>query len=957
MSIINAVHVHEVTMAAPNIIKVLVRDQEFEKYPPVYMGEEYAAWNSKIPRINPATGANTYGKVVGMGNNYMKFYSPFPTNLMNRANADLVSAYPSIGGRNVVSVSRCTMPYQQGFNHASSETTMSTMEHELYITLDGNLPVGTHVISHNLNAFPSNTFTFHPNTTRSASISTTQLGHRPEEGGKIAYLQLWLPDASHANNGSMNLKSLYGLTNFHVMDAIQRIRYTGPIEQVAAPDTDEVGPTRAYFPAANVPPKTVTAVNTTTQTFTIVNHGYANGEYKYFRAFGGTSGITDSPMPITVSGPNTFNVAADTFTGTWVANTYIVEHDSKVYNARYGNRYGTCVFKMDYSAFRPTDANNQYRIYIPEIGVSDEFRVDNAIYFRAATMAAKGLYNMTLGIPLSMNVGGYERPVNFRDNVNNVYVYESYLPGTCHSEDLTLGGPGVTTIGQRAIWDSGVRVNDWYGCMQDAGDWDWHVVRHLPYIWELVEFGYVQIPAASRNLHFGFPKANSVFTYTTDYQNIDGLPDAIHIALYYLEPLRRFQKVDGRVYAGMNYWLRNDGGSFGGGDDFEPSWISSQVPHMLAADHASNFMYAQLAAQMGEVLFANGHMALGNAWIQSANLAYIWANNIQGSYDQNVIFGTAFRDYYITTLDFQTRSGWSNTTMNTHWNAIGTAARAMRQGAAGCLYSAMITQGNPNNVQYHGVMTANLLSTGTSGWQAPGLWKYVNAPGANTQMVAYFPGYWYNDANVVYQRSLHQANNTIYYSSGQGIASPQEGMFRLFVAALRSNVAYSLPQELNNDNRYLKQLYRGENFSLGANPYNLSGVSGIGMRGPTVLFRDAEVMNVSVPGLPCYMGRSSWETMLMVNNGEYQTWYYTCRNVLFGDPYASSGGIKKLTEPYQRMVPPGMYHFKNTFVIYATEFVLAGLLSRLAAYIFLHAWDGNNNQNTSPATTFLGRCT
>lgn len=968
MSFINTVHVHEVTMATPDIIKIMVRDQEFEHFPPIYM-EGLPAWNLPTRRVNP-TGANSFGSVWGMTNSHIKFLATRPTELMNRANADLVSAYPSIGGRNVTHISRSSMPYRQGAQNVSSGSFNAvTMEHELYIHLDGNLPAGTYVISHNLNTFPSNTFTFHPNITRCSTISTTQLGHRPEDNGKFAYMQLWMPDEVHANNGAMNLKSLYGISNFNVIDATENVRFTGEITLVSTPESAVDSDAMAWWPTNNTAPKKVIAVNTTTQTMNITNHGYTTGQRKYFRGFQGLTGSTSETFEseITVTGANTFTTNT-AFTGTWVPDKYITEHDSMVYGMRYGNRYGTYSYRMDYNNFRPTDANNQYRIQVPGWGVSDQFRIDNTIYYQAAKLCVKGLYNMTLGMPLSMNIGGYERPVNFRDNVNNVYVYESWLPGRTHSEDAASGGFSVNTVGANGqIWRSNVRVEGWFGCFQDAGDWDWHLIRHLPYLWEAIEFGYVQIPEAARNLHFGFPKSSTSFDYTSDYDGIDGLPDVIHIALYYLEPLKRHQKIDGRVYAGMNFWNRNNGGSFGGGTVNEPSWLTSQVPHLLAADHASNACYAFLAAKIGKILYQNGHTTLGNTWIDSANLAYTWANTIVKSYSENGIFGTAWRDYYITTLDFQNRGNtsnalglpdWQNDKMNTHFNAINAEANQFQRAAAGELFSAFAAQGRLDqaNLQFDSVLTANGLTTSLLDYSAGGLWTYLKTPGANSMMSTGLEYAWVNGAENVYDQALNDPANTAYYSSGNGNPSPKEGMQALFYAFVNSDVA-AIPKPKTHDNKYLKHIYRGENFHLGANPFGYPCVTGLYRDGPTVLFRDAESPLVSVPGLWCYMGRAAWATQTFAINGADISFYWTCHNVLAGDPNRSAGGGSlKMHEPYLYLRPPGLYQFKNTYVIFATEFVLAGLFTRLAALIFLHAWDGNaNNDPTTSGTTFLGR--
>ena len=79
-----------------------------------------------------------------------------------------------------------------------------------------------------------------------------------------------------------------------------------------------------------------------------------------------------------------------------------------------------------------------YRIYIPGLGVSDAFRVDEAIWYKVARNAAAGEYHQRNGIALDGRFG-YTRGVTFKDGVNDTKIYWSRLPTIFSSEWAVIG--------------------------------------------------------------------------------------------------------------------------------------------------------------------------------------------------------------------------------------------------------------------------------------------------------------------------------------------------------------------------------------------------------------------------------------------------------------------------------------------------------------------------------------
>lgn len=963
------VHVHDITMAAPDIICVRVRDQEVVKggYHVNGAGPEAGALYAVVSRTHPVTLATQYARISGKNKDYLWFFDTLPTAWADRAAMDNIANYPTIGGRTVTAVYRTTLPYDQGRNYTGvQEGSFAVMEHTLYLKLSGTLAAGTYTISITGNTFPSTSFTFNDKVTRCSSISATMMGHRPADGDKAAYLKLWLPLGP--NEGAVDLVTAYSLTNFYVINTAGTTVYTGTITQRLAPTDTETQVASIRYPSTATAPKIATAVNDATNTITIAGHGFSTGEYKYLAGFYTAAGTqctgTDAAQQITVVDADNFTVPS--FTGTWSSTYLTTGQNGRVYDTYLANRYRTYVFHLDYSAFTPNDPTERYRVYIPGFGVSDEFQINDNVYYQTAKIAVQGIYNQAIGIALSSDIGGWDRPVALKDGVSGFEVYETTIPSTMVLEN-NIGGGIVTQGTEYTNWITSTRVNDFFGNFMDAGDWDWHIYRHFPSMWVVLDVAYDRMPSANRDLKFGFPNASTLFgSYTSMYDGIDALGDVIHMVLFCLEPLRRTQKVDGRVYAGMNFYSASSPTAAGGGSIYEPSWVTSQSGYVYPADHMSNFMYAACAAKMGKLLQAAGFTSLGQTWIDSAKLAWDWAQAIFADYAANGIAGTVWQAYYYTTLDVKTKSGWSDATITTHFGVVQTTANQFRCIAAACLYTAYAAQ-SPDTSS--GPFLTILDTYGyiqQTGFYALAAWEYSRGPTGTALYRDYINYRWTYDPENTNYNEYFTGVAGYRNSSADGVPWPSSPNLLLNAAFLASSErkinsgATPAPYPEDNTNKFLKLTQAGEAYYTGANPYGVSTTTGIGPRQPTILSRDREVMAMAsddVPGFSCYMGNISWETFLPINNLQTDApSVYTALHTIAGDPYATTGGNKLLIEPYARIMPPGSTHFRNTFVIYATETDLGrSLWGRVANNILLHCWDGNT-VTTKPATRFRANC-
>lgn len=967
MTIITTVHVREITTVATDRICVAIRDGNVPKYAPVVnpSGAQTAAYRSDTTAVNPATGLTEACKIVGRLKDYLKFYDGEPVNYADLAALDNPANYPTFGGRTVTAVYRLTLPYEE--SNWANNVNQSIMEHKVYLQLDGALPNGSYTMSITGNTFPSTPFVFDDKYTRCSAIGATHLGHRPGDGSKVAYLASWIPGGS--TEGAVDFANDYNITEFHLINTKQQVVFTGSVVQVCSPTLSETGYTNDYFPSISIAPKTATAVNTATETITVPSHGYSTGQYKHFRGFAGTS-LEGANFQITVVDANNFTVSP-AITGTWTANTYISAHDGKVYDTVLRNRYGTYVYTLDYSAFVPTDPAERYKVYIPGFGVSDEFVMHEAVWRTFARNAFKGIYNQCIGIPLEASVGGWERPVWGRDGVNSCEIYESMLPGDMHYENA-VASPLPTSLGTYSAYITTTRVTGFRSGMADAGDHDWHVQRHFPDLWTLVDIAYERLSSPARDTNFGFPKASDTFgDYTSMYDDIDAMPDVIHMALHFCEGLRNTQAVDGRVYSGMNYknplypgQADADISDGAASNNWDPSWMAGYQPHLLAADHLSNFAYAAMAAKLGKIFTLAGHTTLGQTWTASAELAYQWADDIYQGYAVSGIASAAWIAHYITRLNFKVRSGFTDPQLTTHYDALQTLCTEMRMFAVYQLYTAFAAQSpDTGSAPYFAIISPlgnTVNQTGYNG--ALGVWEYSKGPTGNTSDKDYYLSrMWIQPENFIYTPAL--TGNRVYKYSGSGnTPKPSGPNNNLIYAFLASDVrsAGALPKD--NTNKFLKLVQAGECYNTGANPYDCSCVTGIGpeTRQPHSLFIDRFATGLAaheVPGFPCYMGTESWATASIgAGLSTESPLNYTISRRTAGDPFASTNGSKKLVEPYHLTIPFGVVHYRNRRGIYTSETDLGGpIFGRFAQAMFLHGWDGNDNTE-EPKTRFWARC-
>jgi hypothetical protein len=223
---INTVHVYEVCMALPDVVCVIVRDQEIT---PGYMLELASPDSGDLGSVyqrDPVTGAPSttsgkYATVVGQKNGvekmYLRFGDEMPTQYLNRATVDNPSNWGTIGTRTVTAVYRKTVPLDQGNALPSGNSAhVSTMEHQLFLQLSGNLAQGGPYNISCAGAFPATPFLFNDKETRACGLHASTVGFRPSDTRKIADFSLWIP--GRGTEGRTDLGT-YSITTFDLIDS------------------------------------------------------------------------------------------------------------------------------------------------------------------------------------------------------------------------------------------------------------------------------------------------------------------------------------------------------------------------------------------------------------------------------------------------------------------------------------------------------------------------------------------------------------------------------------------------------------------------------------------------------------------------------------------------------------------------------------------------------------------
>jgi hypothetical protein len=224
--------IHEITMAAPDIVRVEVREAPIQHGHIVKLPTPSDATHGTWIKVND----DEWGVVIGPQRDHARICDKANFEPLNRTAADQVSGYGLLGDRHVTAVFRKSVPWSSGI--VKGGAAIASFTHFIYLKLDAPLSPGEYTVQWPHNVLPPTRFVFDDKTTRSSSIRATQLGYRADDVSKYAYLALWLPGGP--DYGAVDFRA-YRLDKFDIIDDRNEVVFSGSIVLRVGPKDKEPG--------------------------------------------------------------------------------------------------------------------------------------------------------------------------------------------------------------------------------------------------------------------------------------------------------------------------------------------------------------------------------------------------------------------------------------------------------------------------------------------------------------------------------------------------------------------------------------------------------------------------------------------------------------------------------------------------------------------------------------------
>lgn len=977
---------HEATMLLPNIICLEFRDESCKKGEFVELGSpDASAPNSIVSRTNPYSSQTETAIVCGGGKTHLKFFDQLVTNFLDRDAAKAVGDWSITGGYAITAVKYKNHPYDAGDASppGGQFSRVVCYKHFLYLVLSANLANGSYTIG-----LPAGLglddidFDFDDKTTRCIGLHMNQVGFRPGDDYKEARFSDWVPGLP--TEGAVQLPS--GQRGY-IIDPAGTVFAGCTVTEVLSPTSIETTSAYAdqdttyhrwfegqlrYTSMEYAPAKAVSVSNANPCVIGYDNdtldYTISNGDIVALTGFSGVS-FSDKVFVQVANHDaeaHTFEIDANTASaGAWVPETYLPDHDGLIHKTFLAHRGGsTYVYKITFGTWTPV-VTGLFRVWLPGIGVSDEFRIDPSIWYQIAKAHFGGVHNQRLGCAIEGALG-YTRPRCFADVDSPVYA--SNLPGLFVNE-LPIADGITASNGSISPWITGTRVTGWAGGHMDAGDWDTFIYVHFESMHRLLTFGYELANASMRDLHFGIQKSSALLDPVL-YAGTDDLSDVIHEVLWHVDTYRRTQWANGAVYSGFapagNALHRSS--QIGPA----PSWFNAGADpnRCYAPDHVSNFLYAIVAAKLAIIFDAEGLTTLAATWLQSAEKAYEFAEAIYVDFNGDAADATfenffgfsavgAHEAHYITTLNLKANAGYSDPTYATNIGKLQASdpptagvtykiADVWRFGAAACLFRA-------TGESYYGNIVGSSAKTSSYENNVVG---FAVSSGYYVCMLEYFLATQEKNETVAGQYASTMNGSSLR----AGIADFNQGAigYRYPGASTASYVGSSpggatLLAQWHlylDDPKYLEVMRAHQAYVLGCNQYGSCFTIGLGHRNPTEPLHEDKLRSGALQGpygTTFYMASEHMITLGITQNlGSDSPLNFTVQYPT-GD-YEATFGTKRLYEPTRYSRPLYEHTIENRFVIYHMEYTFHECAARLfLEALWLHGHDGNTQQTQSPA--------
>lgn len=251
--------------------------------------------------------------------------------------------------------------------------------------------------------------------------------------------------------------------------------------------------------------------------------------------------------------------------------------------------------------FSDVNGAGRYHVVVDGIGRSESFDIKDTHWDQLFDVAFSGFYHQRSGIALDEELTDFARPRSLHPDDGFVILQSTVK--------LTDTNEGYDTSGDLPGFDellpgseTGEILLDAWGGWHDAGDFD-RRAQHIEASRKLIELAELE-PDFAERADGRIPEAD------------DRIPDLVDEALWNLDLFRRLQKDDGGVPGGIES-ERNP--NFG-----EGSWGDSLELYAYAPDVWSTWEYASGAAKAASILKSYDPAAV-QGWTDSAIAAMEWA--------------------------------------------------------------------------------------------------------------------------------------------------------------------------------------------------------------------------------------------------------------------------------------------------------------------------------------------
>jgi endoglucanase len=253
------------------------------------------------------------------------------------------------------------------------------------------------------------------------------------------------------------------------------------------------------------------------------------------------------------------------------------------------------VYRLDFSRFSTA---GEYRVLVPGIGLGGPFRIAADVWEAPFKTAMQGILAQRQGIDLGPASGcAFTRKRTFHPD-DGVQFYQMDIPVQAGQEGTR--GKNLIELAKAGRLKP---VTGVWGGYQDAGDWD-SLGGHLSATYDLLGL-YDLNRTAFRRMKLSLPAE----------EMHNNLPDILDEALWQMSLWQRLQLPDGGVRGG-----------YGVGWDCYPGETSSMQKYagVYAVDHETTMHYAAAAARAARVLAACDQK-LSAGYLESARRAWTWA--------------------------------------------------------------------------------------------------------------------------------------------------------------------------------------------------------------------------------------------------------------------------------------------------------------------------------------------